>query len=389
MNVSTSLHPIVLIIQKLLPKGVTVPLHEPKFSGFEWLYIKECIDTGWVSSVGSFVDRFEKDLAEYTGAKHAIVTVNGTAALHLSLLLAGTSSNDEVLVPTLTFIATCNAIHYCGAIPHFIDTEENHLGINTKKLADYLKDITIIKNNTCYNKFTNKPIRVLCVMHTFGHPVDLDALSEIADQYHLILVEDAAEAIGSFYKGKHVGHHGLLGALSFNGNKIITTGGGGAIVTNDTALAKRAKHISTTAKKPHSYKYYHDCIGYNYRMPNINAALGCAQLKNLPKFLDIKRTIFQKYLRAFREIDSVHVLAEPDYAKSNYWLNAIILDKNKANDHDEILTQLNEIGIAARPVWNLMHQLPMYRHGPRMDLSCAENMAKRVINLPSSVVLDF
>jgi len=374
-------------MQKLLPKGVAIPLHEPKFSGFEWNYVKECIDTGWVSSVGSFVDRFEKDLADYTGAKHAIVTVNGTAALHLSLLLAGVSSGDEVLVPTLTFIATCNAIHYCGATPHFIDTEEKHLGIDTKKLADYLKDITIIKNNTCYNKLTNKPIRVLCVMHTFGHPVDLDSLSEIADQYQLVLVEDAAEAIGSFYKGKHVGHHGLLGALSFNGNKIITTGGGGAILTNDTALAKRAKHISTTAKQPHSYEYYHDCVGYNYRMPNINAALGCAQLENLPKFLEIKRTIFQKYLHAFREIEGVRVLAEPYYAKSNYWLNAIILDKHQTNDHDEILKQLNKIGIAARPVWNLMHQLPMYQDAPRMDLSCAEDMKSRVINSPSSAAL--
>ncbi|EKD91649.1 MAG: DegT/DnrJ/EryC1/StrS aminotransferase, partial [uncultured bacterium] len=223
-------------------------LHEPQFSGQEWNYVKECLDTGWVSFVGKFVDRFEKDLADFTGAKYAVVTVNGTAALHICYLLAGVKKNDEVLVPTLTFVATCNALHYCGAIPHFIDCEEKYLGIDVKKLETYLKDIAVIKKEVCYNRLTQRPIRALCVMHTFGHPVDLDALSELAKKYHLALVEDAAEALGSCYKGKHVGHHGLVGALSFNGNKIITTGGGGAIITDNEAVARHAKHITTTAK---------------------------------------------------------------------------------------------------------------------------------------------
>lgn len=360
-------------------------LHEPHFSGREWEYVKECLDTGWVSSVGKFVDRFEKDLADFTGAKYAIVTVNGTAALHICYLLAGVQPKDEVLVPTLTFVATCNALNYCGATPHFIDCEAQYLGIDIIKLENYLKDIAIVKNNICYNRVTQRPIRALCVMHTFGHPVDLDPLLVLAKKYNLILLEDAAEALGSYYKNKHVGHHGLMGALSFNGNKIITTGGGGAILTNDEKIAKLAKHITTTAKIPHAYLYQHDQIGFNYRMPNINAAIGCAQLEKMQSFLENKRKLAENYFEDFSAINGVRFISEPEYAKSNYWLNAIIIE-NKI-DRDIMLEKLIQDKIGVRPAWELMHHLPMFKGVPKMDLSAAEKISKQIINIPSSVVL--
>lgn len=360
-------------------------LHEPQFSGREWEYVKECLDTGWVSSVGKFVDRFEKELADFTGAKHAIVTVNGTAALHICYLLSGVQPNDEVLVPTLTFVATCNALHYCNAVPHFIDCEEKHLGIDIVKLENYLSEITEIKNHICYNKKTGRVIRAICAMHTFGHPVDLDSILALSKKYHLTLIEDAAEALGSYYKGKHVGHHGLLGALSFNGNKIITTGGGGAIITDDEKMARHAKHITTTAKIAHAYLYQHDIVGYNYRLPNINAALGCAQLEKIAYFLGIKRALAENYDNAFTKMPGVRFLKEPTFAKSNYWLNAIFVDDPVMRN--ELLIKLNQEKIGVRPIWELMHYLPMYQDAPRMDLSTAEKMAKQVINIPSSVVL--
>ncbi|MCX7121846.1 MAG: LegC family aminotransferase [Gammaproteobacteria bacterium] len=363
----------------------TIALHEPRFIGREWDYVKECLDTGWVSSVGKFVDRFEKDIADFTGAKYAVVTVNGTAALHICYLLAGVQPHDEVLVPTLTFVATCNALHYCNAIPHFIDCEEKHLGIDVVKLENCLNEISDIKNNICYNKKTGRVIRALCVMHTFGHPVDLDPILIIAEKYHLTLIEDAAEALGSYYKGTHVGHHGLVGALSFNGNKIITTGGGGAIITDDENIAKRAKHITTTAKIPHPYLYQHDEVGYNYRLPNINAALGCAQLEKLSYFLCEKRRLAESYNEKFSKIPNIRFLNEPDYAKSNYWLNAIFVENEVIRD--QLLETLNLEKIGARPIWELMHYLPMYHDAPRMDLSTAEKITKQIINIPSSVVL--
>ncbi len=367
-----------------LDLGQTMPLHEPHFSGREWEYVKECLDTGWVSSVGKFVDRFERDLADFTGAQYAVVTVNGTAALHICYLLAGVQHKDEVLVPTLTFVATCNALNYCGATPHFIDCDEQYLGINVKKLENYLKDIAIIKNNICYNRVTQRPIRALCVMHTFGHPVDLDPLLVLTKKYNLILLEDAAEALGSYYKNKHVGHHGLMGALSFNGNKIITTGGGGAILTNDEKIAKLVKHITTTAKIPHAYLYQHDQVGFNYRMPNINAAIGCAQLEKMQSFLENKRKLAENYLEDFSAINSVRFVSEPEYAKSNYWLNAIIIE-NKT-DRDIILEKLIQDKIGVRPAWELMHHLPMFKDAPKMDLSTAEKISKQIINIPSSVL---
>lgn len=379
---------VVSSLMNLFGTEKNVFLHEPLFRGNEWQYVKECIDTGWVSSVGKYVDRFEKDLADYTGAKYALVTANGTAALHMCYLLSGVQANDEVLVPTLTFVATCNALTYCSAIPHFMDCEEKYLGVDISKLEDHLKEIAEIKNNTCFNQKTGRVIRAICVMHTFGHPIDLDPLLALAKKYYLIVIEDAAEALGSYYKNQHVGHHGLVGALSFNGNKIATTGGGGAILTDDEAIARHAKYITTTAKQPHSWEYRHTEVGYNYRMPNINAALGCAQLEKMNYFLSEKRKLANKYQKVFSTISDTRFLTEPHFAKSNYWLNAIVLDADIEDERNTILKSLNDAGIGVRPIWELMHRLPMYKDAPHMDLSFSESLVKRVINIPSSVVLN-
>jgi perosamine synthetase len=377
---------ITALMQRILScTGESVSLHEPSFNANEWNYVKECLDTGWVSSVGKFVDRFEHDLASYTGAKHAIATVNGTAALHICYLLAGVQAGDEVLMPTLTFVATANALTYCGATPHFIDSDFA-LGLDADKIDQYLKENTKISGQTTINRHTKKPIRALCVMHTLGHPVDLDAIEKLCEKYNLILLEDAAEALGSYYKGTHVGHRGLLGTLSFNGNKIITTGGGGAILTNDSVLAKKAKHITTTAKLPHAWEFNHDEIAYNYRLPNINAALGCAQLETLPKRLSDKRLLMQNYRHYFADIENISLIQEPEYAKSNYWLNALMITdtKDNLNVRDELLNVLNQNGIMSRPLWSLLHTLSMYRDCPRMSLPVAEKIITRLIQIPSS-----
>lgn len=372
------------IRQTLSCQDQQIALHEPYFGGNEWCYVKECLDTGWVSSVGTFVNRFEDDLANFTGAKHAIATANGTSALHICFRLAGIEAGDEVLVPTLTFVGTVNAIAYCQATPHFIDAEENTLGVNADLLDDYLKDITKIAGTTTINRITNRPIKALCVMHTLGHPVDLDRMVEICDKYNLILIEDAAEAVGSYYKNAHVGHAGLLGILSFNGNKIMTTGGGGAILTDDPHIAKRAKHITTTAKVPHAWRFAHDELGYNYRLPNINAALGCAQLEQMNEFLRAKRELAAIYQHAFMGVQGVKLLKEPPFAKSNYWINALILDEPYANLRDQLLDEMISTGIMVRPLWELQHHLPMYSACPRMLLSIAEKLARRLIQIPSS-----
>lgn len=385
---SFDLNQIITVLQTILPnQDKMIALHEPHFSGNEWQYVKECLDTGWVSSVGKFVDQFERDLAEFTGAKYAIATGNGTSALHICYLLADIKPGDEILVPTLTFIGTINPIIYCGAIPHFVEAEKNYFGIDIQALADYLKEITEIKGKVCFNKLTGRPIRALCAMHTLGHPVDLDSLVELCEQYHLTLLEDAAEALGSYYKGVHVGHRGLLGALSFNGNKIITTGGGGAILTNDAELAKRAKHITTTAKRSHPWLFEHDQIAYNYRLPNINAAVGCAQLEKLPEFLRVKRLLAEKYQTAFSNMKEINVTKEPQHSKSNYWLNALVLDGALSDHRDQLLKMLNDAGMMARPLWNLQHTLPMFKDYPRMSMRVAEELQRRVINVPSSVTL--
>lgn len=359
-------------------------LHEPEFAGNEWAYVKECLDSGWVSSAGEFVDRFEAELAEFTGAGHAVATVNGTAALHICLKLAGVEPGDEVLVPALTFVATANAVAYCHALPHFVDSEARTLGVDPAKLDDYLGRIAGSGGRTCINRASGRRIGAMVCMHTYGHPVDLDPLVEVCRRFGLVLIEDAAESLGSYYKGAHTGNHGLLSALSFNGNKVVTTGGGGAILTSDAGLAERAKHLTTTAKRPHRWEYLHDEVGHNYRMPNINAALGCAQLEQLPGFLERKRKLAERYRRAFAPLSGVGLFVEPEFARSNYWLNALILDREHAGDRDRLLERSNAQGIMTRPVWQLMHRTPMYRDCPRMDLSTAEDLSARLINLPSS-----
>ena len=359
-------------------------LHEPTFSGNEWRYLKECLDSTFVSSVGKFVDRFESDLAAFTGAKHAVAVVNGTAALHIALKLAGVNSGDEVLIPALTFVATANAVTYCGATPHIVDSEENTLGVHAVKLRDYLVHHTEQRAGQCINRSTGRVIRALVPMHTFGHPVDLDGVMAVAHDYNLALLEDAAESLGSYYHGRHTGTYGLMGTLSFNGNKTITTGGGGAILTNDAELARHAKHLTTTAKLPHAWEYRHDKIGYNYRMPNINAALGCAQLEKLPAMLATKRELFQRYQAAFSNVAGVRLMAEPAQCQSNYWLQTLLLDSNYADLRDILLQATNDVGIMTRPAWILMHELASFRECPRMDLAGAQSLVQRLINIPSS-----
>ena len=369
---------------QVLPSKSFINLHEPSFTGNEWSYVKECLDTGWVSSVGKYVNRFENDLAEYTGVKHAVATVNGTAALHICLKLVDVKPNDEVLLPAITFIATANAICYCKAIPHFVDCAEDTLGLCPKKLEKYLKKVTEIQSGQCINQGTNRRIKAVVPMHTFGHPVDLDPLAEVCEKYHLDLIEDAAQSLGSFYKGRHTGTWGKVSALSFNGNKIITTGGGGAILTDDKHLAKRAKHITTNAKIPHQWEYVHDQIGYNYRLPNINAALGCAQLEKLPAYIKSKRELAKRYQTVFEKVDGVRIFTESKEAHCNYWLNVLLLDEKFYSEQDSILKITNNNGIMTRPVWKLLPKLPMFKNSPKMNLSVAESLERRLINLPSS-----
>ncbi|BBL70271.1 perosamine synthetase [Methylogaea oryzae] len=364
-----------------------VALHEPRFAGREWEYVKECLDTGWVSSVGKFVDRFEADLAAYMGVKHAVATVNGTAALHVCLLLAGIAADDEVLVPSLTFIATANAVAYCGATPHFVDSDEASLGVAPAKLADYLAGIAEVTAQGCRNRLTGRPIKALLVMHAFGHPADLDGLAELCERYRLTLIEDAAESLGSYYRGRHTGQWGLLSAVSFNGNKIATTGGGGALLTNDSALAKRAKHLTTTAKLPHAWEFVHDEVGYNYRLPNLNAALGCAQLEQMEGFLAAKRRLAERYAEAFAGLAGARFFTEQAHARSNYWLNVLLLDPAQAASRDTVLQATHDAGFLTRPIWTPMHRLSMYQNCPRMDLVVTEDLHRRVVCLPSSVVL--
>ncbi len=374
---------VIAAIRTVVGPGPVV-LHEPCFNGNEWLYLKECLDSTFVSSVGKFVDRFEADLAAFTGAKHAVAVVNGTAALHIALKLAGVKAGDEVLIPALTFVATANAVSYCGATPHFVDSEPCSLGVDSEKLRAYLVGHTEQRAGQCVNRSTGRIVRALVPMHTFGHPVDLNGLLPVVYDFNLALVEDAAESLGSYYHGQHTGTFGLMGTLSFNGNKTITTGGGGAILTNDAELARRAKHLTTTAKLPHAWEYQHDEIGYNYRLPNLNAALGCAQLEQLPSMLAAKRELFQRYQAAFATVPSVKLMAEPEQCCSNYWLQTLTLDLEHADQRGAVLQATNEAGFMTRPVWRLMHQLTPFKDCPRMDLACAQSLSQRLINIPSS-----
>jgi aminotransferase in exopolysaccharide biosynthesis len=364
-------------------------LHEPTFNGNEFLYVRECLESTFVSSVGKFVDRFERDLEKFTGAKHAVAVVNGTAALHVALILAGVKQGDEVLLPALTFVATANAVTYCSAVPHFVDSDKRTLGVDSKKLRYYLSENTEQRAGQCINSSTGRVIRALVPMHAFGHPADLDGLLAIAHDFNLVLVEDAAESLGSFYFERHTGTLGLLGTLSFNGNKTITTGGGGAILTNDLVLAQRAKHLTTTAKLPHAWEYRHDEIGYNYRMPNINAALGCAQLEQMPRILASKRVLHNRYKDLFSPISGVKLITEPVGCSSNYWLQALLLSSGSEAERDKVLSLTNASGYMTRPVWTLMHKLAFFSKHPRMDLTTSESLAQRLINLPSGASLAY
>ncbi len=379
---------ILQVITQTLPTtGHSIALHEPLFSGSEWEYMQDCLDSGWVSSVGTYVDRFQQMLCDFTSSPYAVAVVNGTAALHICMLVAGIRTGDEVLMPALTFVATANAITYCGAIPHLIDIEESSLGVDPAKLADYLGQIAGLKDGHCFNRLTGRYIKAIVPVHVFGHPVDMDPLLELCERYRLIMIEDAAEALGSQYKGQHVGTRGQLATLSFNGNKIITTGGGGAILTKHTSMSKLAKHLTTQARAMLWRGYNHDMIGYNYRLPNINAALGCAQLEQLPHFVSWKRNLASRYREAFQAVAGVAFFAEKDFARSNYWLNTLFLDPEFTGLRDKVIELTNRSGIQTRPAWKLMHQLPMYHACPGMDLSVAEDMEKRIINIPSSPIL--
>lgn len=360
-----------------------VALHEPEFAGNEWLYVKECLDTGWVSSVGGYVDRFERELGACVGG-YAIAAVNGTAALEIAMRLAGVERGDEVLVPALTFVATANAASYCGAVPHFVDSCEESLGLDPAALADYLADIAEARGDRCVNRLTGRRIAAVVPMHTFGHPVDMDPLVDLAARYKLAVVEDAAESLGSTYKGRPTGLIAGLGALSFNGNKIMTTGGGGAVVARDKAVAARARHLTTTARLQHRWNFVHDELGYNYRMPNINAALGCAQLEQLPQWVERKRALAERYMKAFDGVQGVRIVREPHYAKGNYWLNTILLDKASVETRDAILQASNDQGIHTRPAWTLMNMLPMYADNPSMPLTVATDLWARIVSVPSS-----
>lgn len=364
-----------------------VDLHEPRLAGNEWAYVKECLDSAQVSSLGRFGARFEQGLEAFTGAGHAVATASGTAALHVSLIVAGVRPGDEVLTPALTFVATANAVRYCGAIPHFVDSEERSLGLDPLRLEAHLAEETEMRGEGCWNRATGRPLTAVLAVHTFGHPADLDALERVCQRFRLTLLEDAASALGSWHRGRHAGTVGRVGALSFNGNKIVTTGNGGAVLTNDAELARRARHLVTTAKRPHPWAFFHDEVAFNYRLSNLNAALGCAQLEQLPDFVARKRALARRYREAFREIQGVRVFEEPPYARSNCWLSALLLDPAYAASRDEILARAHRAGIRLRPAWTPLHLLPMFAGCPRMDLTVAETLAARLVSMPSSAGL--
>jgi aminotransferase in exopolysaccharide biosynthesis len=359
-------------------------LHEPRFGLLEESFVLEAIRSTFVSSVGKFVDSFEDEVAHFTGAKHAVAVTNGTSALHIALKLAGVGSDDEVLIPALSFVATANAVVYCGAIPHFVDSEDVTLGVDANQLRAYLKTISRSSNRQCINTITGRKIKALVPMHTFGHPCDLGQLMEVANEFGLVLVEDAAESLGSLYGSRHTGTFGLAGVLSFNGNKVITTGGGGIILTNDTDLAVNAKHITTTAKMPHKWEFDHDQIGYNYRLPNINAALGYGQMKSLEEKILQKRALFSAYAQAFEGIEGIKLFKEPNGCRSNYWLQTLILATEDSSLKEETLELLNSDGIMARPAWKLLSSLKPFASNPRMPLKYSESLSRRIINIPSS-----
>ena len=391
-------------IKELYGGAEFVPLAVPKFVGNEKKYLEECIDTTFVSSVGQFVDRFENDMAAYTGAKRAVVCVSGTNALHMGLMLVGVKRDDEVLTQALTFIATCNALSYIGAHPVFLDVDRSTMGLSPDAMKEWLQKNAEVRKNTrineldkshdfayqedeyaCYNKNTGRRVKACVPMHTFGHPVRIEEIAVLCKEWHIELVEDAAESIGSKYKGKHTGTFGKIGAISFNGNKTITTGGDGMLLFNDEEFGAYAKHITTQAKIPHHWEFRHDHIGYNYRMPNINAALGCAQLEHLDEYIVDKRATAAAYAEYFKNVDGIEFFTEPENCFSNYWLNVVILPDKEAQI--DFLTQTNDNGVMTRPIWELMNRLPMFEKCENDGLKNTIWFADRVVNIPSSVKL--
>lgn len=364
-----------------------VALHEPRFAGREKDYLADCIDTGWVSYAGSYVTEFETRLAKLCGTGHAVAVVNGTAALHLAFMVGGVQPGDEVIVPALTFVATANAVVHAGAIPHLADSDPATLGIDPEKLERHLANVAQTSADGVINRKTGRRIAAIVPMHCFGHPVDMDRLEAVARRFGIAVIEDATEALGSTYKERACGSFGLLSTLSFNGNKIVTTGGGGAVLTNDEDLARRAKHLSTTAKRPHAWAFDHDEVAWNYRMPNLNAAVGVAQLEQLPGFLDAKRDLAQRWRKVFEGCEGLAVFAPPAFAGSNHWLTALVLNGAVAGQRDELLAASNASGLMTRPVWKLMHHLPAFADVPRMDLTTSEDLERRIVNIPSSVKL--
>jgi len=371
---------LINFIQEYYRTKDFIPLHAPVFEGNERKYVLDTLDSTFVSSVGAYVDEFEKKITDYTKAGYAIATVNGTAALHTALYLSGVKAGDLVITQALTFVATCNAISYLGAAPVFVDVNRETLGLCPQALLNYLEEHCEVRDQVCYHK-NGARVRAVVVMHTFGHPAKIIELKKVCECFYIELVEDAAESLGSLYKDQHTGTFATISALSFNGNKIITSGGGGMILCNNDDLARRAKHVTTTSKQPHTYEFYHDEIGFNYRMPNLNAALGCAQLEQLEQYVELKR-ILASFYHSELMTSELEFVVEPEEARSNYWLNAVICPSKQYRN--ELLTATNLAGVMTRPVWQLMHKLPMYNSNLRGPLPVSEKLAGLIINLPST-----
>ena len=373
---------------KLAVKQNSKKLHEPLFKGNEKKYLKKCIETGYVSYIGKYVNTFERKISKYTGSKNAVALVNGTCALHILLKYFNVGINDEVILPSITFVATANSVAYCKALPHFVDIEKETLGICPEKLEEYLKKIAIKKKGYCINKKTGRKIRVLIAVHVFGVPCKILEIKKICKMYNIKLIEDAAGAMGSFLKGKHLGNFSQAGVISFNGNKTITCGGGAVIITENKKLASKIRHLSTTAKKKHPWEYIHDEIGYNYRMTNLNAAIGCAQLENINRIISAKRKNFFLYKRLFKKNKDVQIIQEPNYSKTNYWLITLIIKKNKKLK-DQVLKKLNQSGFQGRSIWKPLHTLKIFEKCPRGKLKNTMDIYNRAINLPSSPILSY
>lgn len=383
MGQTTKYSHIINHIKSLFPNQSFIPLHEPRFIGNEKKYVADAIDSTFVSSVGAYVNRFEEMMQDITGAKYAIATVNGTAALHMALIVAGVKQGDEVLSQDLTFIATANAISYIGAKPVFLDIDRKTLGLSAEKLEAFLQEFGQRADGVTFNSKTGNRIAACVPMHSFGFPCEIDRIAAICQEWNIPLVEDAAESLGSYYKGKHTGKFGLLGTFSFNGNKTVTCGGGGAIVTNDERIAKLAKHLTTQAKTPHAWEFNHDYIGYNYRLPNLNAALACAQLEQLNAFVENKRELAENYKNFFEGIVGVEFVEEGEDAKANYWLNTLLLESKE--ERDAFLAEANCNGVMTRPAWTLMHKLPMFQDCLKGDLEVSQWIEERLVNIPSSI----